>query len=417
MSRALCDPGKVGRGGLAAAGLVLGLIFAEVGLRFIGGVFHDNFTTADPQRGWALRPGFSGWMADENTLWVRINSDGLRDREHSLAVPPDTVRVAVLGDSYMQGLNVPLEKTFPSFLQGSLARCLGRIGRKAETVNFGVSGYGTAQELLTFRYHVTKYNPAVVLMAFYTNNDVYNNSRALNPSSDPEQSPYFVFDHDQLVLDASFRTVLEATPPPSRRRRVQEFATNHSRMAQLLYQVWSNDVRPYVVAGSPSAKVEETNGRDLENEIYRPPTVPETKEAWRVTEALLLAFSQEVRAQGAEPWIVTLSNTPQVNPDPAERKRFREQVGVDSLFYPDFRIRDFAVKHGIPVITLAPALADYSGAHKVYLNGGYNTRSPFGTGHWNEVGNRVAAKMVGDQLCSGSQAMSALPRRPPEVVP
>ena len=90
----------------------------------------------------------------------------------------------------MQGLNVPLEKTFSSFLQDRLARCLERTGRKAETINFGVSGYGTAQELLTFRYDAAKYNPAVVVMAFYTNNDVYNNSRAVNPTDYPERSPY-----------------------------------------------------------------------------------------------------------------------------------------------------------------------------------------------------------------------------------
>jgi len=314
----------------------------------------------------------------------------------------------------MQGLNVPLEKTFTSFLQESLTSCLGRIGRKAETVNFGVSGYGTAQELLTFRYHATKYKPAVVLLAFYTENDVYNNTRALNPSTARDRSPYFVFDNDQLVPDASF-PVFEAVPPQSRRRLLQDFAVSHSRVAQLLFQTWMN-VRPYVVAENPSVEVEVSRElEDLGNEIYRPPTAPETNEAWRVTEALLLTFSQEVRVYGAEPWILTLSNTSQVNPDPAERRKYQEQAGLDSLFYPDFRVREFAVKHGIPVITLAPALADYSAAHKVYLNGGYNTRSPVGTGHWNEVGNRVAAEMVGDQLCSGSQAMSALPRRPPET--
>src|SRR2546426_8189504 len=43
-----------------------------------------------------------GWYRKEGVSYVRINSDGLRDREHSKSKPADTVRVAVLGDSYSE---------------------------------------------------------------------------------------------------------------------------------------------------------------------------------------------------------------------------------------------------------------------------------------------------------------------------
>lgn len=398
--------------------MLVGLLLAEFGLRLFGGTLNDDFIIADPDCGWALRPNFTGWMDYENFLKVHINSAGFRDREHSVAKPIGTVRFAILGDSYMQGMNVPLEKTFSSFLEGNLNGCLGLAGKKAEVINFGVSGYGTAQELLTFRHHAVDYKPDVVLLAFYTNNDVYNNYRPLNPASHPDHSPYFVFEGENLVLDDSFKSLVtpEANQPWFRRMRVA--VTTRLMTARLLYQAYGS-LRPQTDSEEPSKTGSEAAIRDADNfedQIYSRPVVPEIKEAWRVTEGILLMLNREVRDQGAELWIVTLSNVPQVNPNVSQREEFRKQLGIDSLFYPDLRIRDFAKEHGIPVITLAPKLAEYTAAHNVYLNGGYEDKQPLGTGHWNETGNRLAAELVSTQLCSDSSAISALfPGAPTKV--
>src|SRR2546428_7151353 len=74
-------------------------------------------------------------------------------------------------------------------------------------MNFGVPGFGTAQELLTFRHRALPYHPDAVILAFFTYNDVQNNHRALNPV-DASKSPYFVLRGDQLVLDDSFLETL-----------------------------------------------------------------------------------------------------------------------------------------------------------------------------------------------------------------
>ena len=386
------------RWGLLLAGTLLAVCVVEIGLRFIGTDFDGNLLGPDPHRGWSLRPNLGRWVKGENTLWIQINSDGMRDREHALAAPPDTVRIAVLGDSYMQATNVPIEKTFTSLVERDLSRCLQRTGKRAEVLNFGVSGYGTAQELLTYRHHAAKYQPAVVLLAYYTNNDVWNNSRRLNPTEFSDHSPYYLFKDDRLVLDESFQSVLESSAQQPWWRDARIVATDHSSTARLLYGGWSM-VRPYLIAEDDSSE-ELAEFDDLEDQIYRPPAHPATQEAWRVTEALLLMLNQEVAAGGAELWIVTLSNAIQVHPDVAERRALQDRLGMDSLFYPDLRIRDFAHKNGIPVITLAPALADYSATHGAFLNGGYNLLTPPGEGHWNDLANRLAAEIVNDQMCS-----------------
>src|SRR5678816_4718224 len=97
----------------------------------------------------------------ENEVFVHINSDGLRDLEHTKTKPPDTIRIAVVGDSYAEALQVPLESTFWFLLSKSLNSC-SATQKHIEVINFGVSGYGTAQELLTLREHVWEYSPCLL---------------------------------------------------------------------------------------------------------------------------------------------------------------------------------------------------------------------------------------------------------------
>lgn len=389
--------------GLALAATLLALAVVEVGLRNFGGVFHDRFTRPDEHRGWSLKPGFAGWMMTGRPLWMQINSDGMRDREHALAAPPGTTRIAILGDSYMQGLTTSLEDTFAAFLERDLTRCRGAAAGPVEVLNFGVSGYGTAQELLTFRHQAAKYKPQIVLLAFYTNNDVFNNHRELNPTDYSEQSPYFTLDGDRLVLDDSFRTVLAENADQPLWRDVRIYLTDRVRMLQLIHDYWGK-IRPYLVEPASESPEEPGPDDDVANEIYRASAVPEVQEAWRVTEALLLALNQEVTAQGAELWIATLANGPQVDPDLAVREAERKAIGVESMFYPDLRVREFAERHGIRVTTLAPALADYTAKHGIYMNGTGDGTEPEGDGHWTAIGNRIAAELVAADLCQSPVA-------------
>ncbi len=57
-----------------------------------------------------------------------------------------------------------------------------------EIINFGVSGYGTAQELQILRHRVWDYSPDMIILAFLTGNDVRNNSRALQRD---DRMPYY----------------------------------------------------------------------------------------------------------------------------------------------------------------------------------------------------------------------------------
>lgn len=128
---------------LILGGLVFGLLIAEIALRIIG-FSYPIFYAPDQYRGYSLRPGMEGWYHLEGGSYVRINSGGLRDREHSKIKPADTLRIAVLGDSYAEALQVPVENAFWAVMERRLRECQTFAGRKVEVINFGVSGYGTA---------------------------------------------------------------------------------------------------------------------------------------------------------------------------------------------------------------------------------------------------------------------------------
>lgn len=96
---------------------------------------------------------------------------------------------------------VPLEATFWAHLERELNACRPFGQKRVEVINFGVSGYGTAQQLLTLRHRAGDYSPDMVLLASFPGNDVRNNSRALEPE---KLRPFFVIRDGQLVLDDSF---------------------------------------------------------------------------------------------------------------------------------------------------------------------------------------------------------------------
>ncbi len=376
---------------LAAAATVGACGLAEVGLR-ITGIGPVEFYRVDPVLGGSLVPGAEGWCTREGRALVRINADGMRDRAHALAKPPDTLRIAILGDSYAEAFQVPAEDAFWSVLERELGSCPALHGRRVEVLNFGVAGYGTAQELLMLRERAFRYQPDVVVLAFFTGNDVRNNSRELQGSSG---RPYFVLEGDELVLDDRFARKFEVRWRNNPVGRALDAVLLRSKLFAL-FSAARGALRQHAEAsgraGAPAA-----NELGLDAEIYRPPRDPAWQEAWRVSEALIRRMRDEVAARGARFQLVVLSNSIQVNPDAAERKRFADSLGVDELFYPDSRLAAFADEAGIPILLLAPELRRIAEADGRCLHG-FEGGTPC-TGHWNAAGHRAAGERIAQTLC------------------
>ena len=377
---------------LVLSGGCVALVLIEIGLRVLG-ISYPYFYVPDDLTGYSHKPGAQGLWHKEGEAYITINSAGLRDREHSLEKPQGTFRIAILGDSYTEALQLPIEQTYWARLEQELSGCPALAGRRVEVVNFGVSGYSTAQELLVLRHKVPPYHPDLVLLALLTGNDIRGNSRELDGDS---VRPYYAFKDGRLVLDTSFRRSiafrLQQLPFSS-----EAFESSHVlqliREAKYRLMAYLREAdHQQRMKARPDSEV------DLDATVYLDPADHFWEEAWTITEALVVQAKRETEAGGSRFLLVSLSNPDQVHPDLQNRQAVARRLGVPDLFYPDRRVQALATREGIDSLSLAEPLAAYAEQQGVFLHGFPNAQ--IGQGHWNATAHRLAGHLMSERICA-----------------
>ena len=367
--------------------LAVALLLAEVALRAMG-YSSPMWYRPDPQLGWTLRPGMSAWFTKEGRALVTINDQGRRDRETTLHKPEGVYRIAVLGDSYSEAMQVERDQAYWWLLPERLASCGFAPGKKIEVLNFGVSGYGTAQEYVMLESQAIRYRPDLVLLQFTNGNDVGNNSFALDTE---KYRPFYVLERGALRIDESFATAESFKGSMALHKELMRRVTDRSRVLQLV-----RDVKSVPLVRKAQA---DDNGveQGLEPVVLRAPKDALWQEAWQVTEGLIGMTSELARRHGARFMLFTVPYAIQVHPESQLRQALQAKLGVEDLFYPDRRLAAFGEKHGIAVLPLAPAMQKIAEERKLHLHGFAN--SGMGRGHWNAEGHRVAADLIAQRLC------------------
>lgn len=381
-------------------GCALALALAEIALRVLG-ISYPMLNATDPCCGPVLRPGAAGWWTAEGNAYVAINSDGLRDDEHARAKDPQRFRIAVIGDSYAEAKQVPLEQTFFRVAARELERCAALPAAGVEPINFGVSGYSTAQELRMYESRARDYAPDLVLLAFHTANDVSDNSKALDAHA---MRPYFELRDGELVLDDSFVRGEQFVRRQTLAWKIAAAVTSRSRLAQLANEF---HVRRKQAARREKEQAKAAVAGDelgTSHGIYLDPPPREWEDAWQITDAILGRFAQEVASDGAELFVAVLSNGIQVNPDAAAREAFAQQLAVPDLDYPDRRLTAILDRRGIAHVVLTPPLREQAERSGECLHG-FENAEPC-SGHWNAAGHRAGGTLIADALCRRFAAKS-----------
>jgi len=363
-------------------GLALGV--ADLGIR-VANHWFPYFYCYDQYRGWGLNPGAHGRYKREGESYVRINSDGFRGPDYPKAKPPGVVRVAVIGDSYAEAIQVDENKTFTAVTGRELADCPLLKDKRVEAMNFGVDGYGTAQELITLQRKVWAYSPDIVVLAIFLGNDVRNNSVVLEGD---QCRPFWTYDGDRMKLTGPF-----IDKPSFKLWCMARFDYRDLRLLDLFTNSWE-----IVKGGHSGPTADQPVERAINYSIYTPPTEKSWQDAWRVTEGLIAAVNDECVRHGAMFLAMTEDTGIQVWPDSAMREKFQKRLGVSDLFYPDRRIAALGQRDGFAVLTLAQPLQQYAEEHHVFLHGFKN--GPMGFGHWNEAGHAAAGHQIAQKLCA-----------------
>ena len=402
------------RDAIYTIGLVIVVLAAfELGLRAAGVHYQASFYTPERERGFALRPNSSGWEVGENENYVRINSQGMNDREHSVVRPAGTIRIALVGSSETASCQIPREQNFESVMERDLAAA---TGKNIEVMNFGVPGYGMAQIYLTLKNHVWQYDPQIVIAAIPLS-IVLKNIRSLYPGEQFD-SPFFTQENGRLVLDAQSR---HATGPSLKRLRLKQISSDWMNGCELLALLNEarigmsrriQGLRPPVAMQASAASVPADymqvwpflDGRNSGG-AGRNPLDPRLDEAWHITEDLLRMMHADAVQHHAEFWLVTIDESIQVHPDPQVRAAYQKRYHLASLSASDERLDHFAQAENIHSLVLAPSLARYAEEHHVILHG--FPKNGFAGGHWNRVGNKVAGDTIAAGLLQKSETLHA----------
>lgn len=104
---------------------------------------------------------------DGTSSRVTINAEGWNSTKphYQVAKTPGRIRIAVVGDSYVHGAFVDVEKGFPEVLEARLQQ----TGMNAEVYRFGMDGAPLSQYLHMLRSEVVRYRPDVVVIPLIHN--------------------------------------------------------------------------------------------------------------------------------------------------------------------------------------------------------------------------------------------------------
>lgn len=163
--------------------LTLGMIFALLAAELVVRLFFQEPVVprlvVDP--GYGVRANWPGVTArfiypGDYDVRISTNEAGLRGtREYSLEKPDGVRRVVLLGDSFIFGFGVSDQNVISAVLEGMLNDDSSQGAATYEVINPSVSGFGQAEELITFENKGVNYEPDYVI-AFYFSNDIGNNA-------------------------------------------------------------------------------------------------------------------------------------------------------------------------------------------------------------------------------------------------
>lgn len=376
------------RGVELLGGLILaafGVVFAAAALEFGVRLVHlepDRFWQPDPLIGSRHLPGKTGWWTQEDREFVvpvEINQQGWRDVERPVEKPRGTTRILVLGDSFAEGLQVPLEDTFSRVLE---ARLKELQAGPVQVINTGTSGFGTAGELLLLQRDGARYDPDIVLLAFYPGNDVLNNSPELEDTLVPV---YAADGRPERVVS-------------SKKERQPKSLLGKALAGSKAYQY----VRRRLVTGHPNL-ARRLGLIDGAKPPPRPDFIPDGyfvyapaegpwQSAWEHTERLLGQVQSAARQMGAELVVAIVAGRDEVYPEwwaevmqtyPAMQGK---PFDIDA---PRKRIVEMCQARGIPVLELAPLMRQQSSAAPLHFHR---------DGHWTPAGHRLAGDAIANFL-------------------
>ena len=391
-------------------GLILAILILELFIRLAINFLPDNYlpTYGIYQKsssiiGQKLVPNSKGVWSREGFSKVEINSKGWNDYERNYEKKEKIIRIAVVGDSFIEAFQVDKSNAVGSVMELWLNNNCDSISNDYtfEVLSFGASGWGTSQMYLTIRDEVILYKPDYVVLAFFPGNDLKNNiyELELNP-----YRPYFELKNDDLVLSRS--PIIES----NLKREIYRFVRDNLIIVQLIREsivniYWQTSLEDKIK--ETHSNIESMNDYEKKLKLIEDATWGNSLDSnfvtnsWELLESLLLKISKDLEINNSELITLIVSRAEIVDYEEDYVGKMVKSNNISNIFYPEDRLENFGKQNNIPIISISRYMSDFNWSKKIGVTKfhGFKSSDSLGTGHWNENGHKFTGEIVGEKIC------------------
>jgi hypothetical protein len=327
----------------------------------------------DPVLSWRFLPHCNYWHYKENDhpITGKINSYGWRDKEWTLKKSPNTYRIAVLGDSYVQALEIESDKTFLALTEHKLYD-LHSI--KTELMNFGLAGFTQTEELIVLKNDVIKFLPDMVVLFFFPSNDIDDIYRDTAQTS---MRPFYnVSNSGELILDTSYVDM-----PAFKIRSLISRIKQHSALISLMTERYNT----FNILQSQKNNEHHHNKINGYLSLFTLNPDPKYLRNYALNKLLIKAMAEFCREKRIKFVLVTIDNIAYI---PENEYQY---ISIDASFNANFIEDDLKTYSKLLNI-------DYLGLQRIFRKTYLNTGVALHWGHWNYHGHELVANALTDKL-------------------
>lgn len=191
--------------------MISGLLTVEIFLRLTE-ISLPSYVYDDPKLGRTFRPNAKIFRADAEGFCIsQVNKYGYLGKPYDREKNRDSLRICLVGDSFVEGMQVFDRNHFRTILENELKQGLNR---NVEVLNFGIGGIDFRVMYFIYSQRILEFNPDIVL--FFVKDDDFL-------SADVLPAPEIIVRDNELAIDYSFLNNAE-----SKLRRTFKIVRNFS---------------------------------------------------------------------------------------------------------------------------------------------------------------------------------------------
>jgi hypothetical protein len=373
-------------------GLALAFVIGEISFRLLGysrGIYYADKST-----------GLVVLQPNQNLIWAKdcyrntvvSNSLGFHDVQFNKNKPADIFRIAVVGDSQVESLQVPLEKTWYKILESKLNNEFSKQEKKFEIYSFGHSGNGQMLDYLYLKNYALDYKLDLVIDLFLVENDFRDDSLALNQKYVQQTGDAGAYAKLIPIVDKEGTIDIPASEAElakiKKQQRPTTFLKELLKKSSLIYTLYQ---KFQAIQLSLREKSQIGTGQDVpvDFEVFLNVYPPGWEKIWGNEERLILTINKTANDNGAKFLLVTTGGATRVERDKL-KANYISQLDFDK---PEKIFNDFTARNNIFYLALTDPL------RKKYLETNQDIMFPC-DGHWNELGHQWTADAIFDYLRS-----------------